>query len=137
MLIQEKINVITQGRGTYEVTNDVQRIVKNTDIEMGLCHVFVHHTSASLMLCENADPSVRADLEQFMSRLAPDSDTAYSHNNEGADDMPAHIRTVLTQTGLTIPVKNGRCMLGTWQGVYLWEHKARGNQRSLTITVYN
>lgn len=137
MLIQEKINVITQGRGTYEVTNDVQGIVKNANIEMGLCHVFVHHTSASLMLCENADPSVRADLEQFMSRLAPDSDTVYSHNNEGADDMPAHIRTVLTQTGLTIPVKNGRCILGTWQGVYLWEHKARGHQRSLTITVYN
>jgi len=137
MLIQEKINVTTKGRDTVEVTAEVQAIVTRANIDTGLCHVFIHHTSASLMLCENADPSVRHDLEQFMSRLAPDSDTAYSHNNEGPDDMPAHIRTMLTQASLTIPVSSSRCLLGTWQGIYLWEHKARGNQRKLTVTVHD
>ncbi|NOX42397.1 MAG: YjbQ family protein [Gammaproteobacteria bacterium] len=137
MLIQEQINVNTDGRGTYEVTSDVQQIVESAAVETGLCHVFIHHTSASLILCENADPSVRNDLERFMARIAPDGDPAYTHNNEGPDDMSAHIRTAITQTGLMIPVKNGRCVLGTWQGVYLWEHKARGRQRQLTITVYN
>ena len=136
MLIQEQLSIATRGRGTYEVTAEVQDIVAHSGIKTGLCHVFIHHTSASLILCENADPTVRDDLETFMAHLAPDGDPMFAHNDEGPDDMPAHIRTVITQTGLNIPVKQGRCVLGTWQGIYLWEHRSRGHQRRLTITVH-
>ena len=104
-------------------------------ITNGLCHVFVHHTSASLMFCENADPSVRRDLETFMSRIAPDGDPVYEHASEGPDDMPAHIRSVLTQTEITLPVENGRPNLGTWQGLYLWEHRHQPHRRKITVTV--
>ena len=135
MIHQDNIAIQTKGRGTYEVTDEVQQIVHAANIETGLCHVFVHHTSASLMLCENADPTVRHDLESFMAKVAPDGDPMYRHNLEGPDDMPAHIRTVLTQTGLSIPVNNGRCVLGTWQGIYLWEHRTAGHRRKLTVTV--
>ena len=135
MLHQESFTVQTKGRGTYETTDEVQQIVSNANISVGLCHVFVHHTSASLMLCENADPTVRHDLETFMAKVAPDGDPMYRHSLEGPDDMPAHIRTVLTQTGLSIPVNNGRCLLGTWQGIYLWEHRTTGHRRKLTVTV--
>jgi secondary thiamine-phosphate synthase enzyme len=135
MLHQESFTVQTKGRGTYETTDEVQQIVSAAGITVGLCHVFVHHTSASLMLCENADPTVRHDLESFMAKVAPDGDPMYRHNLEGPDDMPAHIRTVLTQTGLSIPVNNGRCVLGTWQGIYLWEHRTAGHRRKLTVTV--
>ncbi len=135
MLHQESFTVQTQGRGTYETTEAVQQIVHAAGIAVGLCHVFVHHTSASLMLCENADPTVRHDLESFMAKVAPDGDPMYRHTLEGPDDMPAHIRTVLTQTGLSIPVNNGRCVLGTWQGIYLWEHRTAGHRRKLTVTV--
>ncbi len=136
MLIQEQLIIETRGRGTYEVTADVQDVVGHSGVKTGLCHVFVHHTSASLILCENADPTVRDDLETFMAHLAPDGDPMFSHNDEGPDDMPAHIRSVITQTGLNIPVNQGRCLLGTWQGIYLWEHRTRGHQRRLTITVH-
>lgn len=135
MLHQESFTVQTKGRGTYETTDAVQQIVGAAGIDVGLCHVFVHHTSASLMLCENADPTVRRDLESFMAKVAPDGDPMYRHTLEGPDDMPAHIRTVLTQTGLAIPVSNGRCVLGTWQGIYLWEHRTAGHRRKLTVTV--
>ena len=135
MLHQESFTVQTKGRGTYETTDEVQQIVSNAGISVGLCHVFVHHTSASLMLCENADPTVRHDLETFMAKVAPDGDPMFRHTLEGPDDMPAHIRTVLTQTGLSIPVDNGRCLLGTWQGIYLWEHRTAGHRRKLTVTV--
>jgi secondary thiamine-phosphate synthase enzyme len=101
-----------------------------------LCNVFIHHTSASLILCENADPDVRADLERFMDRLVPDGDTLFEHTAEGADDMPAHIRSVLTASELTLPVTRLRCGLGIWQGVYLWEHRTAGYQRRVTVTVY-
>jgi secondary thiamine-phosphate synthase enzyme len=114
----------------------VQQVVAASQIDQGLCHIFVHHTSASLMLCENADPTVRADLERFMARLAPDGDPLFEHNDEGPDDMPAHIRTMLSGTGLTIPVQQGRCDLGTWQGVYLWEHRTHGHRRYISITVF-
>lgn len=136
MLIQEQLIIETRGRGTYEVTAEVQDIVARSGVKTGLCHVFVHHTSASLILCENADPTVRDDLETFMAHLAPDGDPMFSHNDEGPDDMPAHIRSVITQTGLNIPVDQGRCLLGTWQGIYLWEHRTRGHRRHLTITVH-
>jgi secondary thiamine-phosphate synthase enzyme len=135
MLHQESFTVQTKGRGTYETTDEVQQIVSDAGISVGLCHVFVHHTSASLMLCENADPTVRHDLETFMAKVAPDGDPMFRHTLEGPDDMPAHIRTVLTQTGLSIPVSNGRCVLGTWQGIYLWEHRTAGHRRKLTVTV--
>ena len=132
---QEKLSIRTRGRGTVDVTDEVQAIVRNTGIHTGLCHIFVHHTSASLMLCENADPSVRSDLETFMSRLAPDGDPMFEHTAEGPDDMPAHVRSVLTTNHLTIPVGDGRCMLGTWQGIYLWEHRHHPHTRRITVTV--
>ena len=132
---QETIKIKTRGRGTHDISDQVQTIVKSSGINTGLCHVFVHHTSASLMLCENADPDVRTDLETFMSHLAPDGDPMFIHTMEGPDDMPAHIRTVLTQTDLNIPISNGRCALGTWQGIYLWEHRTSPYHRSITVTV--
>ena len=104
-------------------------------IKEGICHVFLRHTSASLLITENADPDVRRDLETFMSRLAPDGDPAYAHSMEGPDDMPAHIRSVLTSSELTIPIRNGSLALGTWQGAYLWEHRFRPHRRRLDVTV--
>ena len=136
MIVQESFTLRTRGRGTYELTDRVQAIVRDSDIATGLAHVFVHHTSASLMLCENADPTVRRDLEAFMNRLAPDGDSLFEHTTEGPDDMPAHVRSVLTASGLTIPVTEGRCALGTWQGIYLWEHRRAGHSRQLTVTVH-
>ncbi len=135
MIKQDSISIETRGRGTVDITREIADCVRDAGITEGLCHVFVHHTSASLMLCENADPSVRRDLEAFMARLAPDGDPAYEHDAEGPDDMPAHIRSVLTQTGLSLPVTDGRAALGTWQGVYLWEHRTRPHRRRITITV--
>jgi secondary thiamine-phosphate synthase enzyme len=127
--------VRTRGRGTTEVTRDVQDAVAATGISEGLCTVFIHHTSASLIVTENADPDVRRDLDAFLSRLVPDGDSLYLHTLEGPDDMPAHVRSVLTQTSLSIPVSAGRCALGTWQGVFVWEHRHRGHQRRITVTV--
>lgn len=132
---QQPLMVTTHRRGSYDITNDVQHIVSVSGLRVGLCHVFIHHTSASLMLCENADPDVRRDLDAFMARLVPDGDPLFRHTAEGPDDMPAHIRSVLTQTGLSIPVQQGRCVLGTWQGIYLWEHRQAGHDRRLTVTV--
>lgn len=133
---QERFVVTTRGRGTYEITEAVQRIAAAARISTGLCHVFVHHTSASLMLCENADSTVRRDLETFMARLAPDGDPMFAHDDEGPDDMPAHVRTVLTQSGLSLPVSEGVLALGTWQGVYLWEHRHAGHRRQVTVTIH-
>lgn len=135
MLHQATLQIASRGRGSYEITSEVQAIVAASGIDTGLCHVFVHHTSASLMLCENADPTVRQDLETFMRHLVPDGDPMFRHDLEGPDDMPAHIRSVLTQTGLSIPVRDGRCALGTWQGVFLWEHRTAAHRRQLTVTV--
>lgn len=135
MLVQEKFRLTTRGRGSYEITPDVQAVVARATIETGLCHVFLHHTSASLMICENADPTVRIDLDSFMERLVPDGDAIYEHVSEGPDDMPAHVRSVLTHTELTIPVTHGRCDLGTWQGIYLWEHRVGPHSRRVTVTV--
>ena len=135
MIFQSEIRVSTGGRGTYELSGDVQRLVRDASVESGLCHLFVCHTSASLMLCENADPDVRRDLERFMAAQVPDGDPAYSHSAEGPDDMPAHIRSVLTHSDLTIPVREGRCALGTWQGIYLWEHRTAPHRRRVIVTV--
>ncbi|MDH3351586.1 MAG: secondary thiamine-phosphate synthase enzyme YjbQ [Gammaproteobacteria bacterium] len=135
MISQSEIHLATNGRGVYDLTAEVQSAVRNSGIELGLCNVFIHHTSASLMLCENADPAVMRDLETFMARLAPDGDPANTHTAEGADDMPAHIRSVLTHADLNLPVRGGRCDLGTWQGVYLWEHRYAAHRRKVTVTV--
>lgn len=135
MAAQQSFEVATRGRGTYEITQEVQRIVRGFGVETGLCHLFVHHTSASLLLSENADPSVRQDLEAFLSRLAPDGDPRYRHDQEGPDDMAAHIRSVLIGSALSIPVTQGRCALGTWQGIYLWEHRTQPHRRRITLTL--
>lgn len=135
MISQSEILIQTRGRGTYDISAEVEAAVRSSGIVSGLCHVFIRHTSASLMLCENADPDVRRDLETFMARIAPDGDPDFVHTAEGPDDMPAHVRSVLTQTGLSIPVRDGRCALGTWQGIYLWEHRRAGHRRTLLLTV--
>jgi len=135
MVKQESFHVLTPGRGTHNITGQVQSVVQNSGVHIGLCQVFVHHTSASIILCENADPTVRADLETFMLHLVPDGDQMFSHTSEGPDDMAAHIRTIITQSTLSLPVSNGRCDLGIWQDMYLWEHRYQGYQRQLTVTI--
>lgn len=129
------IEVATGGRALYDVTEQVQRVVRESQAVTGLCTVFVHHTSASLLITENADPDVHRDLEAFMTRLVPDGDKLFKHVAEGPDDMPSHVRSVLTQTSLGLPIARGRCDLGTWQGIYLWEHRLAHHERKLTVTV--
>lgn len=129
------IEVSTRGRGTYDITDELQRAVRGSGIARGLCTVFVHHTSASLIINENADADVRRDLDAFMARLVPDGDPLFVHTAEGPDDMPSHVRTALTQTSLGIPIAGGRCDLGTWQGVYLWEHRRAPHKRRITLTL--
>src|SRR5918999_773744 len=136
MVVQETLSVRTPGRGTHDLTREIMQMVSASGVRQGLCNIFVLHTSASLLLCENADPLVRRDLEAFMFRLVPDGDPVFRHMAEGPDDMPAHVRSVLKQSSLTIPVKNGMCMLGTWQGIYLWEHRLKPHHRQITVTVY-
>lgn len=134
---QQILNIETKGRGTYDISDEIQKVIHENNIHTGLCHLFLQHTSASLILCENADATVRTDLENFMARIAPDGDPIYRHDMEGPDDMPAHIRTILTQNSLTIPISNGRCAVGTWQGIYLWEHRTAAHKRQLIITLQN
>lgn len=134
-MFQETLQTNTRGRGTYEITHKIEQIIERSGINTGLCHIFIHHTSASLVLCENADSSVRTDLEEFMAKLVPDGDPMFDHTMEGPDDMPAHIRSILSKMDLTIPVSNGRGALGTWQGIYLWEHRIQPHNRSVTVTV--
>ncbi len=134
MVHQQTLTFRTRGRGTTDITADVQRVVAESGIQQGLCNVFLQHTSASLILCENADPAVRCDLETILSRLAPDGDPAFVHDTEGPDDMAAHARTMLTSNSLTIPVSGGTLMLGTWQGIYLYEHRRAGHARSIFVT---
>jgi secondary thiamine-phosphate synthase enzyme len=135
MVFQRQFEIATTGRGMTDITRKISKTITESDIHTGLCHVFIHHTSASLIICENADPRVRVDLETVMARLAPDGDPAFIHDDEGPDDMPAHVRSVLTQTGLSIPVIAGRAGLGTWQGLFLWEHRTHPHHRRVTVTV--
>ena len=135
MIAQQTLEFRTRGRGTTDITADVQRVVAESGIQQGLCNVFLQHTSASLILCENADPDVRRDLETLLSRLAPDGDPAYVHDTEGPDDMSAHARAVLTSNSITVPVSGGKLMLGTWQGLYLYEHRHAGHARSVVVSV--
>ena len=128
--------ITTPGRGTTPVTDEVQSRVMHSGIRTGLCHLFLHHTSASLVLCENADPEVQADMERFIARLVPDGDPIFRHIDEGPDDMPAHVRSILTSNSLSVPVSSGRCDLGIWQGIYLWEHRRTPHKRRITVTVF-
>ncbi len=135
MFEQETISIQTRGRGTTDITREVERVVQAAGIDKGLCNVFIHHTSASLIVTENADADVRRDLENYIAKLVIDGDSSYRHDQEGPDDMAAHIRSVLTQSGITIPVRGSRLALGTWQGLYLWEHRYRAHRRNLTVTL--
>ncbi|THC45433.1 secondary thiamine-phosphate synthase enzyme YjbQ [Massilia sp. Mn16-1_5] len=125
----------TKGRGSRDITREVAQVVAASAIDCGLVHVFVQHTSCSLTITENADPDVRRDLETILSRLAPDGDPTYRHDDEGPDDMAAHARSVLTGSGLTVPVGGGRMLLGTWQGIYLLEHRTSPHRRTIVVTV--
>ncbi|HEX2689873.1 MAG TPA: secondary thiamine-phosphate synthase enzyme YjbQ [Kofleriaceae bacterium] len=135
MIYRGELTVATRGRGIYDITRDVVRSVEASRATEGLATIWIAHTSASLIVCENADPSVRTDLEAFLARLVPDGDKLFTHNAEGDDDMPAHVRSVLTQTSIGVPLAKGRLVLGTWQGLYLWEHRAAPHDRRLTISV--
>lgn len=132
---QEVLRVDTRGRGTTDVTGRVAEVVKRSGAEIGLCTVFIRHTSASLMISENADPDVLKDLETLIARLVPDGDRAYRHDAEGPDDMPAHVRSVLTATSIAVPITDGRLALGTWQALYLWEHRHAPHRREVVVHV--
>lgn len=135
MIFAKGFEIVTKGRGASEITRRIDEIVRESAMEQALCNVFLHHTSASLILCENADPTVLRDLEAFFSRLVPDGDRLFRHQDEGPDDMPAHVRSILTANSVSIPVANHRCDLGTWQGVFLYEHRAAPHRRRITVTV--
>jgi secondary thiamine-phosphate synthase enzyme len=128
------LEVATPGRGLIDITAEVQSAVRTSGAQSGLCHLFIHHTSASLLITENADPEVHRDLERFLARLVPDGDPLFNHDDEGPDDMPGHVRAALTAVSLTIPIADGRCDLGTWQGIYVYEHRHAPHRRRVTIT---
>jgi len=134
-MLQHTLTIQTRGRDTLEITAEVERLLRQCSIQQGLCHIFVHHTSASLIITENADADVRRDLENYLSRLVKDGDPSYLHDQEGADDMAAHIRSVLTQSEISIPIIAGRLALGTWQGLFLWEHRYQPHRRRITVTL--
>ena len=127
--------IATSGRGTFEITREVAQIVRAGGIRDGLATVWIHHTSASLIISENADPSVREDLETFAAKLVRDGDPMFTHDAEGDDDMPAHVRSVLTQTSIGIPIADGKLLLGTWQGLFVWEHRTSPHRRQVTVTL--
>ena len=135
MTYQQSLAIETRGRGTIDITREVAGIIAESGVETGICHVFVQHTSASLILCENADPQVRSDLERFLVEIVPDGYGIFRHTAEGPDDMPAHVRSILTNMDLSIPVKGGRPALGVWQGIYLYEHRRHPHRRTVTVTV--
>jgi len=135
MTLQENLLIQTQGRGLQEITQELARLVKRSGIHTGLVNVFCLHTSCSLMLMENADPSARSDLEAWMDRLVPENDPLFTHTLEGPDDMPAHIKMALTRSSETLPVSGGQLVLGTWQGLHLWEHRDSVHTRRLLVTI--
>ena len=135
MTDQQTFDIDSRGRGTTQITDWVSAIVRASGIETGLANVFVLHTSCSLILTENADPSVRADLETLARRWAPDGDPAYRHSDEGDDDMAAHGRNILAGSSLCVPIRRGDLLLGTWQGIYLWEHRNQRHRRTIVVTV--
>jgi secondary thiamine-phosphate synthase enzyme len=129
------LDIRTRGKGLHEITSSVQGLVASSGITDGLCTVMIQHTSASLTVQENADPSARHDLEVWLDRHVPEDDPRYTHTHEGPDDMPSHIKAALTSTTLSIPVLAGRLALGTWQGIYVWEHRRRGSTRRCVVHV--
>jgi len=132
---QQFIKVKTTGKSLAKITTNIQSIVAESGIKTGLCTIFLRHTSASLIIQENADPDVLKDLANFFAKLVPEDGKSYIHDAEGADDMPAHIRTVLTKTSEQIPIAQGRLLLGTWQGIYLWEHRQHGHYREIVVQI--
>jgi secondary thiamine-phosphate synthase enzyme len=132
---QAEIEIVTRGRGFHELSAEVEARVRDSGIRTGLCHLFLRHTSAGLCVTENADPEVRRDLERFAQRLAPDGDALFRHDAEGPDDMPAHVRSLILGYELTLPIHEGALGLGTWQGIYLWEHRNTGLRRRIIVTL--
>jgi secondary thiamine-phosphate synthase enzyme len=131
---QQLLRISTKGKSLYKITSKIESIVAESGVKTGLCTIFLRHTSASLIIQENADPDVLLDLSNFLAKLVPES-APYIHNAEGADDMPAHIRTALTHTSEQIPIAQNRLVLGTWQGIYIWEHRKRSQQRELVVHI--
>jgi secondary thiamine-phosphate synthase enzyme len=129
------VRIETRGKGLYEITDEIEEVVAQSGVTAGLATVFVRHTSASLVIQENADPSAKRDLEAWLDRLVPEDDPLYTHTLEGPDDIPSHLKAALTATSLGIPIVAGRLALGTWQGIYLWEHRRRGSARELVVHV--
>ncbi len=134
-VFQDTFTVRTRGQGTSEITAEVARIVARSGVARGIAHVFCQHTSCSLVVMENADPTARTDLEAWLDRLVPEDDPHFAHTLEGADDMPSHIKMALTRASETVPVADGRLLLGTWQGLFLWEHRRAPHTRRLIVTV--
>lgn len=134
-LTQYNIVINTSGRGTEEITPRMNQMITDLNVSSGLCHLFIRHTSASLLICENYDSQVRKDLENFLQRLVPDGDPLFKHTEEGKDDMPAHIRTILTETSLSVPISNGKLALGTYQGIFLYEHRFAAQKRHILMTI--
>jgi secondary thiamine-phosphate synthase enzyme len=131
----KQLSVRTPGQGLHEVTADIAELVRRAGVDEGLCTVYIRHTSASLVIQENADPTAKQDLERWLNRLVPEGDPFYRHDAEGPDDMPAHIKAALTASSLAVPVLQGKLALGTWQGIYLWEHRRRGGERELVVHI--
>ena len=130
-----QISIKTPGQGLHLITSQIEQIVRDAAVDDGLCTIFVQHTSASLTIQENADPSARIDLENWLNRLVPENDSLYTHTDEGPDDMPSHIKAALTSTTLSIPIHQGKLALGIWQGIYLWEHRKNPKVRSLVVHI--
>ena len=135
MYFQKAIRIKTKGKGLYEITKHIEKVVEESKINSGLCNLFIQHTSASLLIQENADPDVQKDLEYFFGKLVPENDLGYTHTLEGSDDMPSHIRSAITKTSEQIPLDRGKLLLGTWQGIFLWEHRFKENIRQIIIHI--
>jgi secondary thiamine-phosphate synthase enzyme len=135
MTFQTELTIETRGRATLDITSEIASAVAETQVHVGSCHLFLQHTSASLLITENADPMVRRDLEAWLARAIPDGDPLFRHTAEGPDDMPAHVRAALLATSLTLPIRAGRLALGTWQGVFLFEHRTAPHRRRVLITI--
>ena len=134
-ICHEQLEVRTKGKGLYEITDDVQSRIDRSGVRTGTVTVFVQHTSCSLLIMENADPTARRDLEEFFNRLVPEDADYFTHGSEGSDDMPSHIRMALTHTSETIPIADGRMQLGTWQGIFLFEHRRAPHRRKVSVTI--
>lgn len=134
-VFQDTITIPTGGAGMREITREIGQVVAQSELQVGTVTVFCQHTSCSMVIMENADPTARRDLERWMDRLVPENDPDFRHTLEGPDDMPSHIKMALTRTSEAVPIEAGRLALGTWQGIFLWEHRARGHPRSIVVTV--